>query len=189
MCSKNIKPRLSSSDSSLPRRSWSPSFINSALLLAAVLFSVLSFPCSASEEKQITETEIRAWAESKDRGTILAELIWHALNEERLNQLSKEQADKWRATEKALNQEIDNAKSSSMKAAEGFEKTLRNQTLSMTRIDRERKGWRTGLLSFLGGCIGGAAFGEKGALVGSGIGGAGGAVWWLLDGNPEGVAK
>jgi len=154
-------------------------------LLAAVLSWALSFPCSAAEEKPITEEEIRAWAADKNQETILVELIWHALNEERLNQLSKEQADRWRATEKALNQEISDAKSSSTKAAEGFERTLRNQMLSMTRIDRERKAWRTGLLSFLGGCIGGITFGAKGALVGSGIGGAGGAVWWLLDGNPE----
>ena len=178
--------RVSSPDSSFTSLKRSALF--SAFLLLASAFSAFS-------ESPLTEKEVRAWAETATEAQKTEALVTLAMNLEELMRLQNEDSKDWTESRKkltamiaALQADLGEARRSSTKAAESFEKSLKAQTQKMTAIDSEKRAWRLASLVFLGGAAGYAIDrninGFNGLIWGLVAGGATGVLWSIFDNPP-----
>lgn len=162
-------------------------------LFSAFLLLVSAF--SAFSDSPLTEKEVRAWAEKATEAEKTEALVKLAGNLEELTKLQNEGSKDWTESKQrltdtiaALQADLSEARRSSTKAAESFEKTLKAQTQKMTAIDSEKRAWRLASLVFLGGATGYAVDrnidGFNGLIWGLVAGGATGILWALFDTPP-----
>lgn len=160
----------------------------SAFLLLASAFSAFS-------DSPLSEAEVREWARTATETEKTEALVKLAGNLEELTRLQNEDLKDWTESKKRLTDSIavlqadlGEARRSSTKAAESFEKSLKEQSQKMTAINSERIAWRIAALALFGGAVGyvidRGAPGLNGTIAGAIGGCAFGILWWLFEPEP-----
>lgn len=177
--------RVSSPGSSFTSLKRSALF--SAFLLLASAFLAFS-------DSPLTEKEVRAWAEKATEAEKTEALVKLAGNLEELTRLQNEGSKDWTESKQrltdtiaALQADLSEARRSSTKAAESFEKSLKEQTRKMTAINSEKNLWRITSITIMGSAMGYAAsdlMGTNAVFSGAIIGGIAGFLWWIFEPEP-----
>lgn len=177
--------RVSSPGSSFTSLKRSALF--SAFLLLASAFLAFS-------DSPLTEKEVRAWAEKATEAEKTEALVKLAGNLEELTKLQNEGSKDWTESKQrltdtiaALQADLSEARRSSTKAAESFEKSLKEQTRKMTAINSEKNLWRITSITIMGSAMGYAAsdlMGTNAVFSGAIIGGIAGFLWWIFEPEP-----
>lgn len=177
--------RVSSPGSSFTSLKRSALF--SAFLLLASAFLAFS-------DSPLTEKEVRAWAETATEAEKTEALVKLAGNLEELTRLQNEGSKDWTESKQrltdtiaALRADLDESRRSSTKAAESFEKSLKEQTRKMTAINSEKNLWRITSITIMGSAMGYAAsdlMGTNAVFSGAIIGGIAGFLWWIFEPEP-----
>lgn len=177
--------RVSSPGSSFTSLKRSALF--SAFLLLASAFLAFS-------DSPLTEKEVRAWAETATEAEKTEALVKLAGNLEELTRLQNEGSKDWTESKQrltdtiaALQADLSEARRSSTKAAESFEKSLKEQTRKMTAINSEKNLWRITSITIMGSAMGYAAsdlMGTNAVFSGAIIGGIAGFLWWIFEPEP-----